>query len=55
MVVPDPPRGFLYLRLRSVDAAGYAGAYGPTHAVEVPRARWWQLLPLSVLWWVLLI
>lgn len=59
---PDPQwtlsgleAGVVYLRVRSLDATGYAGAYGPAQAIDVPRSRWWQLLPpLSMLWWLLL-
>ena len=55
MTLPDPAAGVFYLRVRTIDATGYVGPYGPAHAIDVPRSRWWQLLPpLSVLWWLLL-
>lgn len=49
LLLPRPPAGVYYLRVRSVDAAGYAGPFGSAQQVEIPRSRWYWLLPLAVL------
>jgi len=48
--LPRPAAGSYYLRVRSVDAQGYAGPYGSAQQVDIPRSRWlWLLLPAGLL------
>jgi FecR protein len=42
----NPPSGSYHMRVRSIDPDGFAGAYGSTQSVEVPRPRWWLFLPM---------
>jgi len=50
VTLPRPEAGSYYLRVRSVDAQGYAGPYGPAQQIDIPRSRWlWLLLPASLL------
>jgi hypothetical protein len=48
-VLPDPRPGVYFLRARTIDVDGFAGDYGTTQQVEVPRSLSWLLLPLSLL------
>ncbi|MBL8260546.1 MAG: FecR domain-containing protein [Candidatus Competibacteraceae bacterium] len=41
--VPRPSSGFHYLRIRTIDASGAAGPYGPTQRIDVPPASYWPL------------
>jgi len=50
LVKPSP--GTYYMRVRTLDADGYAGPYGGTQQTEVPASRWWLLIPPAV--WLLL-
>jgi len=49
LTLPRPEAGVYYLRVRSVDAEGYAGPYGTAQQVEIPRPYWYWLLPLGLL------
>ena len=45
LATPQP--GSYHMRVRTIDPDGFAGAYGGTQSVEVPRpSRWWIILPL---------
>lgn len=41
--VPRPSSGFHYLRIRTIDASGAAGPYGPTQRIDVPPASYWPM------------
>jgi hypothetical protein len=49
-LLAKPEPGRYYMHVRSIDADGFAGPYGATQQVDVPRSRtWlWLLLPLAV-------
>ncbi|MFT7721403.1 MAG: FecR domain-containing protein [Roseateles sp.] len=51
LVLPKPPPGRYFLRARAVNAAGAAGPWGQTQAIEqpAPPVRWPWLLPLLLL------
>ena len=49
LVLPRPPHGIYYVRVKSVDALGYAGPYGTAQKIELPRPLWPWLVPLGVL------
>jgi hypothetical protein len=45
-----PEAGSYYVRVRTLDADGFAGPYGATQQVDVPRSPpWWLLLPVVLL------
>ena len=48
-LLPDPSPGTYYLRVRRLDADGFAGNFGAPQSVDVPHLRWWWLLPLAPL------
>jgi len=41
LTMPRPESGFHYLRMRSIDADGYVGPYGPVQRIDVPPASYW--------------
>ena len=41
LTIPRPESGFHYLRMRSVEADGYVGPYGPVQRIDVPPASYW--------------
>ncbi len=41
LTVPRPESGFHYLRMRSIEADGYVGPYGPVQRIDVPPASYW--------------
>lgn len=49
LTLADPPAGRYFLRVRSVDADGFAGPYGGVQQVDVPGSRWWLLIPPALL------
>ena len=49
LLLARPDAGLYFLRVRSIDASGYAGPYGTAQQVEIPRSRWFWLLPLGLL------
>ena len=50
LTLPRPAPGIYYLRVRSVDADGYAGPYGSAQQIEIPRSQWpWLLVPAVLL------
>lgn len=48
LALERPAAGVYYLRVRSVDAHGHAGAYGAAQQVEIPRPWWPWLVPLGL-------
>jgi hypothetical protein len=44
-----PPPGHYLVRVRAVDAEGFAGPWGNVQQIEVPRSRWWLLFPALLL------
>ena len=47
--LPRPGPGRYFIRVRSIDADGIAGAFGGVQQVDVPHSRWWWLLPAGLL------
>ncbi len=47
--VPNPPSGFLYLRIRTLDAGGFVGDYGPVQRIDVPPKSYWPFAIFAVL------
>lgn len=47
LAAPEP--GTYFLRARTVEADGFEGPWGAVQQVEVPRSRWWWLLPLLLI------
>jgi hypothetical protein len=45
----EPPAGAYFLRVKAIDADGFAGPYGQTQRIEVPRSPWWWLLVPAML------
>lgn len=42
LTISRPESGFHYLRMRSIDADGYVGPYGPVQRIDVPPASYWS-------------
>jgi len=40
--------GTYYLSVKTIDADGFAGSFGPVQQIEVPTKTYWQLLFLLV-------
>lgn len=49
LTLPLPSPGTYHLRLRTVDADGFAGPYGAAQQIDVPRSWGWLLLPAALL------
>jgi hypothetical protein len=49
VLLPDPPAGDYFLRVKTIDADGFVGPYGQTQRIEVPRSPWWWLIVPAVL------
>ena len=49
LTLPTPSAGNYYLRLRTLDEDGFAGPYGATQQLEVPRSWSWLLIPATLL------
>lgn len=47
--LPLPPAGRYLVRVRAVDADGFAGPWGAAQQIEVPYSRWWLLFPAVLL------
>lgn len=49
--LPRPRGGRYFLRIRTVEADGFAGPFGKPQQITVPHSRWWLLLlaPLALL------
>jgi hypothetical protein len=43
LTIPRPESGFCYLRMRTVDADGYLGPYGPTQRIDIPPESYWPM------------
>lgn len=41
LTISRPESGFLYLRMRTIDADGYVGPYSPAQRIDVPPANYW--------------
>ncbi|MBX3620968.1 MAG: FecR domain-containing protein [Rhizobacter sp.] len=49
LVLDTPPPGRYYLRVRSIQADGFVGAYGTPQEFKVSHSLWWWLAPGVVL------
>lgn len=49
VTLPRPETGTYYLRVRTLDADGFAGPFGAAQQFEVKGAPWWNYLPLLLL------
>ena len=49
VLLRDAPAGDYFLRVKTIDADGFAGPFGQTQQIEVPRSPWWWLLVPAVL------
>jgi hypothetical protein len=45
----DPPSGSYHLRVKTIDADGFAGPFGQAQQIDVPSSPWWWLLVPAVL------
>jgi hypothetical protein len=45
----DSPSGTYFLRVKTIDADGFAGPFGQAQQIEVPSSPWWWLLVPAVL------
>lgn len=43
--IDNPEPGTYHMRVRTIAPDGYAGPWGTPQQVEVPRSRWWLILP----------
>ena len=50
ITLPRPEGGIYYMRVQTIDAEGYAGAFGAPNRIEVPSppSRPWWLLALLI-------
>lgn len=44
--IDRPKPGTYYLRIKTIDADGFAGPFGSVQKLEVPGSKWWMLLLL---------
>jgi hypothetical protein len=49
VLLRDPPAGDYFLRVKTIDADGFAGPFGQTQQIELPRSPWWWLIVPAVL------
>ena len=49
IVIPKPEAGIYYLRVKTIDADGFAGPYGGAQEFEIKGTPWWNFLPLLLL------
>lgn len=49
LLLRDPEPGTYHVRVKTIDADGFAGPFGQTQQVDVPRSKWWWLLLPAVL------
>lgn len=48
LLLRDPPSGLYFLRVKTIDADGFAGPFGQTQQIEVPSSPWWWLIVPAV-------
>jgi hypothetical protein len=48
-LLPAPAPGVYFVRVKTIDADGFEGDFGAFQQVEVPRSKWWLLIPLGLL------
>jgi hypothetical protein len=44
LLLRDPPSGTYFLRVKTIDADGFAGPFGQAQQIEVPSSPWWWLI-----------
>jgi hypothetical protein len=49
LLLRDPASGTYFLRVKTIDADGFAGPYGQTQQIEVPSSPWWWLIVPALL------
>jgi hypothetical protein len=49
LLLRDPPSGAYFLRVKTIDADGFAGPFGQTQQIDVPSSPWWWLVVPAVL------
>ena len=49
LLLRDPPPGTYYLRVKTIDADGFAGPFGQAQQIDVPSSPWWWLIVPAVL------
>jgi hypothetical protein len=49
LLLREPAAGDYFVRVKTIDADGFAGPFGQTQRVEVPRSPWWWLILPAVL------
>ncbi len=49
LLLRDPPSGTYYLRVKTIDADGFAGPFGQAQQIDVPSSPWWWLIVPAVL------
>ena len=49
LLLRDPPSGTYYLRVKTIDADGFAGPFGQAQQIDVPSSPWWWLLVPALL------
>jgi hypothetical protein len=49
LLLRDPPSGLYFLRVKTIDADGFAGPFGQAQQIEVPSSPWWWLIVPAVL------
>jgi hypothetical protein len=50
VLLRDPAAGTYHVRVKTIDADGFAGPYGQPQQVEVPHSKWWWLVVPALLW-----
>ncbi len=49
LLLRDPPAGSYFLRVKTIDADGFAGPFGQAQQIEVPTSPWWWLVVPALL------
>lgn len=49
LLLRDPPAGTYFLRVKTIDADGFAGPFGQAQQIDVPSSPWWWLIVPAVL------
>ena len=44
LLLRDPPAGTYFLRVKTIDADGFAGPFGQAQQIDVPSSPWWWLI-----------
>lgn len=47
--LPRPDAGNYFMRVKTIDADGFAGPFGQVQVVEIPASPWWLLIPAAIL------